>query len=252
MPQPSRIKVLVAHSDPLIAAGLTATLENQRDFEVVGCSPKSNAQDTTENHFPSPDVVVADYDSGLRLTAAKDAGMDRVMILTQSDSEAKICHALEQGVRGYLLLGCTLEHLMDGLRSMHVGGVALAPLVASRIAYRMKQEALTRREEDILGQVMLGLSNKQIASELAVTVGTVKTHVKSILLKLDAASRTEAVAIAQRRGILQEERESPRPRVKVRAPGLGGHLGRPAQNSRNPRRIRRSVDSNARIRTTAS
>ena len=142
------------------------------------------------------------------------------MILTHNDSEAKICHALEQGARGYLLLGCSLKDLMDGLRSMHLGGIALGPLVAIRIADSMKQQALTRREEDILAQMMVGLSNKGIASKLALAVGTVKTHVKSILRKLDAASRTEATAIAQRRGILHEERGPPHSL-------LGGLGGRP-------------------------
>jgi DNA-binding NarL/FixJ family response regulator len=126
------------------------------------------------------------------------------MILTHNDSEAKICHALEQGARGYLLLGCSLKDLMDGLRSVHLGGIALGPLVATRIADSMKQQALTRREEDILAHMMVGLSNKGIASKLALAVGTVKTHVKSILRKLDATSRTEAAAIALRRGILEE------------------------------------------------
>jgi DNA-binding NarL/FixJ family response regulator len=199
--------VLIAHSDPLISAGLAATLRKQRHFEVVVCSPESAVSRSTVGHLSSPDVVVADYDSGLRLTASKREWSDRVLILTQNDSEAKICRALEQGVRGYLLLGCTLKDLMDGLRSVHSGGIALGPLVAVRITDSMKQQALTRREEDILAQMMLGLSNKRIASKLAVSVGTVKTHVKSVLMKLDAASRTEAVAIAQRRGILQEERE---------------------------------------------
>jgi len=133
------------------------------------------------------------------------------MILTHTESEAKICHALERGARGYLLLGCSLKDLMDALRSVHVGGIALGPLVASRIADRMKQEALTRREGEILRQLVLGQSNKTIAAKLALSVGTVKTHVKSILRKLDATNRTEAVAIAQRRGIVQEERERPHP-----------------------------------------
>jgi DNA-binding NarL/FixJ family response regulator len=196
-----QIKVLIAHSDPLISAGLSATLRKRRDFKVAVCSPEASVAHSTASHFPSPDVVVADYDSGLRLTALKSASTDRVMILTHNFSETKIFDALEQGVRGYLLLGCSLEDLMRGIRSMHVGGIALDPLVASRIADRMKQEALTRREEDILGQIMLGLSNKRIASKLTLAVGTVKTHVKSVLRKLGAASRTEAVAIAQRRGI---------------------------------------------------
>jgi DNA-binding NarL/FixJ family response regulator len=248
MPKVSKIKVLIAHSDPLIAAGLAATLRRRRDFEVVGCGLKSDSADSTESHSPSRDVVVADYDSGLRLTAAKHAWMDRVMILTPSDSEAKICQALAQGVRGYLLLGCALEELMDGLRSINAGGVALGPLVASRIAHRMKQDPLTRREEEILGHMMMGLSNKRIASQLAVAVGTVKTHVKSILLKLDAASRTEAVAIAQRRGILQQESESPHQPVSVR--GLRDPLSVQATaDSRNPGRI--SGGSNALISTRA-
>jgi DNA-binding NarL/FixJ family response regulator len=213
MPQPVAIKVLIAHSDPLISAGLAATLRRRRDFKVAVCKPESTVSQSTASHFPSTDVVLADYNSGLRLTALKDAWTDRVMILTHSDSEAKIYQALEQGVRGYLLLGCGLEDLMQGIRSIHMGGVALAPLVASRIADRMKQKVLTRREEDVLGEMMLGLSNKRIASRLTLAVGTVKTYVKSILDKLDAASRTEAVAIAQRRGMVRELREWPQPRL---------------------------------------
>ena len=194
-----QIKVLIAHSDPLIAAGLEATLGRMREFEMVPCGALR----------PSPaDVVIADYDSGLRMIAAGSSHSRRVMILTHSDSEAKICHALEQGARGYLLLGCSLQDLSAGLRSVYLGGIALGPLVASRIADRMKQQALTRREGDILRHMMLGMSNKAIASKLTLAVGTVKTHVKSVLEKLDASSRTQAVSIAQRRGILREDDES--------------------------------------------
>jgi len=194
-----RIKVLIVHTDPLIAAGLEATLGRMREFEIVlGGALR----------LPPADVVIADYDSGLRLIAAGSPHGRRVMILTHSDSEAKICHALEQGARGYLLLGCTLQDLAAGLRSVFLGGIALGPLVASRIADRMKQQALTRREGDILRHMMLGMSNKAIASKLTLAVGTVKTHVKSVLEKLDASSRTQAVSIAQRRGILREDDDS--------------------------------------------
>jgi len=192
-----RIRVLIAHGDPLISAGLTATLSRLRDFEAT----------TVATRQPAADVVIADYDSGLRLIASGGALGRRVMILTHSDSEAKICHALEEGARGYLLLGCSLQDLVDGLRSVHMGGIALGPLVASRIADRMKQQALTPREADILRYLMLGMSNKAIASKLSLAVGTVKTHVKSVLEKLDATSRTQAVSIAQRRGILRDADE---------------------------------------------
>src|ERR1700743_1387683 len=100
-----RIKVLVAHGDPLIAAGLESALSRMRDFEMAigGARP------------PTADFVIADYESGLRIIAGGGSLSRRVMILTHSDSEAKICHALEQGVRGYLLFGCSLQDLSDGL-----------------------------------------------------------------------------------------------------------------------------------------
>jgi DNA-binding NarL/FixJ family response regulator len=144
----------------------------------------------------------------LRLIGSAEPGTHRVIVLTHSDSEANISRALEMGVRGYLLFGCSVQDLVDALRSVHAGGVALAPQVASRIADWMQQQALTLREEAILRQMTLGLSNKLIARKLALAAGTVKTHVKSILNKLDAASRTAAVAIAQRRGILREEQDT--------------------------------------------
>jgi DNA-binding NarL/FixJ family response regulator len=205
-----RIKVLIAHGDPLIAAGLEATLSRMRDFESAsGDGPAAKMKTTAPlmARLPAADVVIADYESGLRLIASGNSFSRRVMILTHSDSEAKICHALEQGARGYMLLGCSLQDLLEGLRSVHMGGIALGPLVASRIADRMKQQALTRREGDILRHMMLGMSNKAIASKLTLAVGTVKTHVKSVLEKLDATSRTQAVSIAQRRGILREDDE---------------------------------------------
>jgi two-component system NarL family response regulator len=206
MPQQTRIKVVLAHSDPLIAAGLVTLLRKRRDFEVF-VSSRALTSNATTRHLQPAHVVVADYDSGLRLLASAGAGSPRVMILTHSDSEAQICRALEQGARGYLLLGCSLQELINALRSVNAGGLGLGPLVVSRMADWMKHQALTRREEDILRQLMLGLSNKGISRRLTLAVGTVKTHVKAILRKLDATNRTEAVAIAQRRGILREERE---------------------------------------------
>jgi DNA-binding CsgD family transcriptional regulator len=114
----------------------------------------------------------------------------------------------------------------------------------------MKQQALTRREEDILRQVMLGLSNKGIARKLTVAVGTVKTHVKAILRKLDATSRTGAVAVAQRRGILREECECLTLDVALdRQPGSprGATSGDYAR-----RMFERSIDTTSRSRLTLS
>ena len=214
MTQSSKMKILIAHGDPLVAAGLAVSLQKQPDFEAY-VWPASNLSSATASDLPRPDAVIADYDSGMRLIASAGARGHRVVILTHSDGEASIRRALEQGARGYLLLGCSLRDLFDGLRSVRAGGLAIGPLVAGRVAEWMTHRALTRREGDILRQLMLGRSNKHIAIALNVSLGTVKTHVKSILGKLEATSRTQAAAIAQRRGILQEERESPPPTSDV-------------------------------------
>jgi len=242
--RPCVISVLVAHCDPLIAAGLAAVLRTRRDFKAVVCSPAATSQGMA-SHLSLADVVVADYDYGLRLIESAGAATHRVIILTHRSSEAKICHALEQGARGYVLLGGSLQNLFDDLRSVHAGGVAVGPLVVSRMADWMTQQALTLREEEILRQIMLGLSNKEIARQLTLATGTVKSHVKAILQKLAARSRTEAAAIAQRRGILGEEYEFPPP--EVRPAGITARSGatQPLQHSKWSRVSPRSVNSDS-------
>jgi len=215
----ARIRVLIAHADPLIAAGLTASL-HEHGLEVLGRDGEGTFRHPNAGSPAGANVAVADYDSGLRLLGSRVTGRDRVMILTHRDGEAEICHALERGADGYLLHGCSVAEILHGIRLISSGGIVLGPLVASRVAERMKQQVpLTGRELEILRQMMFGLSNKSMASALDLAVGTVKTHVKSVLRKLGAANRTHAVAVAQRRGILLRDGTAP-PRP-VRLAGIG-------------------------------
>jgi len=187
-------------------------LSERRDLKVVTPRPGRNRDVVhADGQSVGADVVIADYESGLRLINSGTASMGRVMILTHSDSESQICRALEHGARGYILLGCGPEELVKYIRSVYEGGVALEPLVARRIAENMKQEPLTAREEGVLRQLMLGLSNKKIAAKFDLAEGTVKTHVKAILAKLHARSRMEAIAIAHRRGLLVFAGIAPQP-----------------------------------------
>ena len=152
---------------------------------------------------PSPaDVVLADYEVAIRLAQSAPQWAKRLVVFTNDDSEAKICRALESGASGYLLHGVGLPELIKSIRSVRDGGVALSPLAAARITNRFHGQALTAREKEVLEQLMLGLSNKAIACKLTVGVGTVKTHLKAIMAKLEAGSRTAAVVAAQRRGLL--------------------------------------------------
>jgi DNA-binding NarL/FixJ family response regulator len=194
----TRVSVMILCADPVIAAGLAAVLHDGPGFQIV-----SPPQPGDLVCGPSPaDVVLADYETALRLAQSAPQWATKLVVFTNYDSEARICRALETGAKGYLLYGVGLAELFEGIRSVHDGGVALSPLAAARITNRIKGEALTAREKAVLEQLMLGLSNKAIARKLNLCVGTVKTHVKSILEKLDAGSRTAAVVTAQRRGLL--------------------------------------------------
>ncbi len=185
-----KVLVRVAHQVPLIASGVAAVLSRFREFEV---SPP-NASGTA-------DVFITDVDAGLRALGRGE--FHRVLIIGQDDGEAVIRKALESGARGFLLQGCSVEELTNAVRAVSRGGTAFAAAVASRIAESFASEALTRREDQVLHFMAHGLSNKEIAQRLVISLGTVKSHVKSILVKLGASRRTEAAAIAQRRGIVR-------------------------------------------------
>jgi DNA-binding NarL/FixJ family response regulator len=201
-PQPMtvglEVSVMILCADTVIASGLAAVLREHGGFRIVAAPEPGEAV----YGVPPTDVVLADYDTALHLAEFAQHWLNNTLIFTNYDSEAKICRALESGARGYLLHGAGLTELVAGIRSVRGGGVALSPLVTERITNRVKGESLTAREKSVLEQLMLGLCNKAIARRLNVCVGTVKSHVKSILKKLDADSRTAAVVAAQRRGLL--------------------------------------------------
>lgn len=201
------IKVIVFHSQPFVAAGLVATLRKQLDF-------------TLEEHFDhggqldwfihcQADVVVADYDSALELLAVATrwcghhAASAKVLILSDRATESEIRHAFESGVHGYQTLGGEPDELFDGVRSIHRGVRYFCPVAARRLAESMVGRGLTGRESDVLRLVIEGSCNKTIARRLAIAPNTVKAHMKAIFQKLEANNRTQAAAVAERRGLFK-------------------------------------------------
>jgi len=193
------VAVMILYDDPVIAAGLATVLREHGSFQII---PTAEPGVLLDGAPPADLVVLADYETALRLAHTARRWVKNMMIFTSCDSEAKICRAIETGAKGYLLHGIGLTELFEGIRTVCSGGVALSPKVAMRITSRIRGGILTARERSVLEQMMLGLSNKAIAHRLNVCVGTVKTHVKSIMAKLGADSRTAAVVMAQSRGIL--------------------------------------------------
>jgi len=201
------IKVLVIHEDPLVCAGLVTTLRDQPGFELVGVMDF----DRYSCNRPSDqrvDVVVADYDYGIELVASARMQPSRrqsgpnVLIVTTRQSEREIRHAMEQGARGYLVQGCGLTELVDAVRALNSGLRHIGALAARRLADSVSGQSLTDRENDVLRLLVEGHGNKTIARQLDIAMGTVKSHLKTIFQKLDANSRTEVAAVAERRGLL--------------------------------------------------
>jgi len=195
-----RTSVVVVHDNFVIRAGLTSTLAACDDITV-------RTQVTGDAALLSCDVVVTDLDSGmhvLNLVRKLPVGTrcPRVVIVTGSEREWQIRQALAQGAAAYLLLGTTGEELAAAVRSVSRGGYRLSDSVSAKLAQSLTVEALTARQEDVLALLTDGLCNKRIAQRLGVSVGTVKTHLRSAFERLQVRSRTEAIAAAGRRGIL--------------------------------------------------
>ena len=118
-------------------------------------------------------------------------------------SDLSLRPALKAGAKAYLLKDVEPEELFRCLRAVHAGEAYLQPKVAAKLAQRMQEEPLTEREEQILKLLAEGKSNRGIGQVLHITESTVKSHMKSLFVKLDVTSRAEAIALAARRGLVK-------------------------------------------------
>jgi DNA-binding NarL/FixJ family response regulator len=199
----------------MLREGLVAVLSTQPDFEVVGeAADGSEAVRLAE--ALRPDVILLDLempgtDGVAALERLRDAGSEvRAVVFTAYDTDERILGALRAGARGYLLKGASRAEIFDAVRTVYAGGSLLQPGVTARVLEhlgrgdeRAQANQLTPRELEVLGLISEGLQNSEIAERLFVTERTVKFHVSSILAKLGADNRTEAVAIAARRGLIR-------------------------------------------------
>lgn len=209
------IRLLVADDHPIVRDGLVAVLSTQSDFEVVG-EASDGRQVVDQAVALQPDVIFLDLEmpgmDGVQTLEALRA-LDkpvRSIVFTAFDTDERILSAVRAGAKGYLLKGAPREELFTAVRIVHAGGSLLQPVVASRLLERFGEpvpppaapEALTARELEVLTLVAQGAPNKEIAQRLAISERTVKFHVSSIMGKLGAANRTEAVALATQQGVI--------------------------------------------------
>ena len=203
----SKLRLILADDHPVVRDGLAAIINQQQDMEVVA-EAADGAEAVTLYEQHKPDVMVLDLrmprKDGVAVVdevIAKHPNA-RILIMTTHDGDEDIFRCLSQGAMGYLLKDAGRAEILSAIKMIGEGRQYTSSSVAVKALQRIGKPTLTQREIDVLQELAHGRSNKDIARRLTITEGTAKTHVKAILTKLDAMSRTEAVAIAHKRGLI--------------------------------------------------
>lgn len=230
------IHIVLADDHPIVREGLRAVLETQPDFEVVAeaATGEEALRQTLTMH---PDILLLDLEMPVldgvetirrlrQQQSSAGASPAGIIVFTAFDNDERIIHAVQAGANGYLLKGAPREEIFKAIRITMEGGSLLQPLVASKLLKHMgtvgqhiasapslpasnhlpqhtlPYEALTERELEVLALLAQGMPNKEIAARLVISERTAKFHVSSIMGKLGATNRTEAVSLAAQRGLI--------------------------------------------------
>ncbi len=217
------IRILLADDHPIVREGLHAVLETQADFAVIAeCASGDEALRLSSEL--RPDIVLLDLEmpimDGVEVIhrLRKLQHLPRIIIFTAFDNDERIIQAIQAGAHGYLLKGAPREEIFKAIRITMKGGSLLQPVVASKLLRHVGQqqretmskrgdqqplvEELTERELEVLRLLAQGMPNKEIAAHLVISERTAKFHVSSIMSKLGATNRTEAVSLAAQRGLI--------------------------------------------------
>ena len=207
MSHSGQLHILCVDDHPLMREGIAAIIRNEPDMMLV--AEASNGREAIQLYREHrPDITLMDLRlpdiSGIdAMVAIRTEFVDaRIIMLTTFEGDAEIQRALKSGAQGYMLKSMPRKQLIEMIRKVHAGKKHIPPEIAAQLAEHLGEETLSRREIDVLEKLAGGNRNSDIAALLFISEETVKGHVKHIMDKLGASDRTEAVAIALRRGMI--------------------------------------------------
>jgi len=202
------IRILIADDHTVVRDGLVAIVRQEPDMEVVAeTGDGQQAVELWKKH--RPDVTLMDLRmpgldgvNAIYAIRAAEPGA-RIVVLTTFDGDEDIYRGMRAGAKSYLLKDVRREELFQCIREVHAGRMFVPPAIAVKLAERLPAEELTPRELEVLRLLAEGKPNKLIGTAMSITEVTVKSHVQSVFKKLNVLSRTEAIAVANRRGLLR-------------------------------------------------
>jgi DNA-binding NarL/FixJ family response regulator len=223
-----KIRILLADDHPILREGLRAVLETQPDFEVIA-EAVNGIEAVRLALTMQPDILLLDLEmpqlDGVETIRRlrQQQPHSRIIVFTAFDNDERIIHAVQAGANGYLLKEAPRDEIFSAIRITMAGGSLLQPVVASKLLRHMGHqpitgsasvtynhttqhalpfEPLTERELEVLNLLAQGMPNKEIAAQLVISERTAKFHVSSIMGKLGATNRTEAVSLAAQKGLI--------------------------------------------------
>ncbi len=212
-------RVLLADDHALFREGLSGIIASQADMEVVG-EAGDGLEALVKAQQLKPDLVLMDIQmpgmDGLEATSKIKQALPgtTIVILTVRDDDQKLFEAIKNGAQGYLLKSIHSREMLEMLRGALRGEAAISPLLAGRMLEEFRrlaaqraqapceEDLLTPRELEVLARVAQGMSDKEIASELSLSLHTIKSHLRNILTKLQVNNRRQAVQSARERGLV--------------------------------------------------
>lgn len=217
----SKIRIIIADDHTVVREGTRSLLEKEKDMEVVG-EARDGEEAVKLIEQMQPDVAIIDISmpklSGVEVTRQIKPRYPSVaiLILTAYDNDEYVFALLEAGAAGYLLKDASSREVVEAVRSVHAGESVLHPVIARKVIQRFvpatgkaseeKPEAvLSEREMQVLKLAAKGMSNKDIANQLFISIRTVQGHLNSIFNKLGVGSRTEAIFHGAKKGWLSFE-----------------------------------------------